>query len=163
AAPVNGLLVSLSSDNPGAFTFPATVTIPQGATTLTFQISGNTAGASANFTASALSFTSATITVQVTATPSTIGLHFVAGQPFFPVAPGPAPRPAGAPRFAQAHWNNGPGAPASANNLVDSTGLATPVNASWTATDPWQALTSAALNDDAQLMNGYLDNSSAVT
>jgi hypothetical protein len=86
------------------------------------------------------------------------GLNFVGGQPFFNVPSGPVTGSAGAPGFSQSDWNNLYNNTGSANNLIDSSGIATSIDVTWTSTDAWQVLNGAPATQNDQLMNGYLDN-----
>jgi hypothetical protein len=95
--------------------------------------------------------------LSVSARADSAGLKFVGGQPFFAVPAGPVTGTAGAPGFAQADWNNLYNNSGSASNLINSSGIATSIGVAWTSPDAWQALNGAAPNQDAQLMNGYLD------
>jgi len=92
------------------------------------------------------------------------GIKFVGGQPFFTAPAGPVTGTAGAPGLEQAEWNNLMGTTGSANNLFDASGLSTGISVSWSSIDTWQALTGSVgpTTQDAQLMNGYLDNTSQV-
>src|SRR5215469_7272493 len=87
-----------------------------------------------------------------------VGIKFVGGQPFFTVPAGPVTGTAGAPGLAQADWNNLSGNSGSASNVVNSSGQMTGIALTWSSTDAWQALIGAPATQDAQLMNGYLDN-----
>jgi len=91
------------------------------------------------------------------------GIKFVGGQPFFNVPAGPVTGTAGAPGLAQSDWNNLFGNNGSANNLVNSGGQTTGIDLTWSSVDTWQALTGAPATQDAQLMNGYLDNTIQVS
>jgi len=86
------------------------------------------------------------------------GINFVGGQPFFAVPAGPVTGTAGAPGLAQADWNNLSGNSGSAVNLINSLGQTTGIDLTWSSVDTWQALNGAPATQDAQLMNGYLDN-----
>jgi hypothetical protein len=92
------------------------------------------------------------------------GIKFVGGQPFFTIPAGTVTGTAGAPGLAQSDWNNLMGTTGSTSNLLDASGLSTGINVSWTSTDTWQALTGSVgpATQDAQLMNGYLDNTSVI-
>jgi len=104
------------------------------------------------------------LSLSVSARADSIGIKFVGGQPFFTVPAGPVTGTAGAPGLAQADWNNLTGTTGSANNLLDASGLSTGISVSWSSIDTWQALTGSVgpTTQDAQLMNGYLDNTSQV-
>lgn len=101
--------------------------------------------------------------LSVSAMADSAAVKFVGGQPFFAVPSGPVTGTAGAPGLAQSNWNNVYGNAGSANNLVNSAGQATGIDVTWNSTDAWQALNGAAPTQDAQLMNGYLDNTIQVT
>ncbi len=107
-----------------------------------------------------LTLSSLSLSVSVRA--DSVGIKFVGGQPFFANPAGLVTGTAGAPGLAQSDWNNLTGATGSASSLLDESGLSTGINVSWTSTDTWQALTGSVgpATQDAQLMNGYLDNTS---
>jgi len=92
------------------------------------------------------------------------GINFVGGQSFFTIPAGPVTGTAGAPGLTQADWNNLDGTTGSASNLLNASGLPTGISISWNSTDTWQALTGSVgpATQDAQLMNGYLDNTSQI-
>lgn len=104
------------------------------------------------------------LSLSVSVLADSIGIKFVGGQPFFTVPAGPVTGTAGAPGLAQADWNNLTGTTGSANNLLDASGLSTGIGVSWSSIDTWQSLTGSVgpTTQDAQLMNGYLDNTSQV-
>ena len=99
-----------------------------------------------------------TLGISAVARADSAGINFVGGQPFFAVPAGPVTGTAGAPGLAQANWNNLTGNSGSATNLVNSLGQTTGIDLTWSSIDAWQALNSAPATQDAQLMNGYLDN-----
>lgn len=98
-----------------------------------------------------------TAALAVSAHAATIGLHFE-GNDGSTLAP-----TAVAGLVAQANWNNGAGNTGTLTGLVDSTGAATGVNASWNATGTFGAANNEDHTDqftgaDGTLMDGYLDN-----
>jgi hypothetical protein len=96
-------------------------------------------------------------------TVNSTGIKFVAGQPFFTVPAGPVTGTAGAPGFAQGDWNNLSGNSGSASGLINSSGQTTGIDVTWSSIDAWQALSGAPATQNAQLMNGYLDNTIQIT
>jgi Putative Ig domain/Galactose oxidase, central domain/Kelch motif len=71
-APANGMLVTLSSDNNSVATVPQSVTVSQGQTTTTLQVTAGTSAGSATITASSTGFTNGTATVNVTTRPMSL-------------------------------------------------------------------------------------------
>src|ERR1700722_19968415 len=93
----------------------------------------------------------------VSANATTIGLHFEGNDGSTLAATDVAGL------TPQANWNNGAGNNSSLSNLVDSTGAATSVNATWNATGTFGAANNEDHTDqfagaDHTLMDGYLDN-----
>lgn len=79
-APAGGLSVTLASSNPPVASVPASITVPAGATTASFTVSGGAAG-SATLTASAAGYESATAAVTV----DTLAIGFEAASLSVPV------------------------------------------------------------------------------
>jgi hypothetical protein len=96
--------------------------------------------------------------ISTVARADSVGVNFVGGQPFFTVPAGPVTGTAGAPGLTQSDWNNLSGNSGSASSLINSMGQTTGIGLTWNSVDAWQSLNGAPATQNAQLMNGYLDN-----
>jgi hypothetical protein len=105
---------------------------------------------------------------------SSIGINFSAGQSNAAnVTPLAATDTTGV--IPQQNWNNAGGTGLNGNGttanvasptpgvLVDNTAAATTAAITWTSTNSWSISNAARSPADAQLLNGYLDNTSAAT
>jgi hypothetical protein len=73
---------------------------------------------------------------------------------------------AGIPSVAQANWNNlaGPGGAAGAGSIIDRSGaVAGGTNVSWASNNLWTIATADPVDQDANLMKGYLDTNDTST